>query len=98
MRTQPIRAQGAHKGPAHKGPGGPIRAWPLRAEGAHKGAAHEGPRAHKGPLYPATYAVPWGTVGYLSTFHLTPLNGTWPYIYASLGLSVHWIGQELLQL
>ena len=43
---------------------GPMRARPTRA--------------HKSPLYSASYAVPWGTLGCLSTFHLTPLDGTWP--------------------
>ena len=32
-RARPIRAQGAHKGPAHTSPGVPIRAQPIRAQG-----------------------------------------------------------------
>ena len=34
---------------AHKGPGGPTRAWPAKAHGPHKGpeGAHKG-LAHKG--------------------------------------------------
>ena len=34
----PQGPRGAHKGPAHKGPGGP-----TRAQGARKGPAHKGP-------------------------------------------------------
>ena len=48
--------RGAHKGPAHKGPGGPTRAHggatrarPTRAQGAHKGPAHKGPGGPQGP-------------------------------------------------
>ena len=60
-------ARGARKGPAHKGPGGPARAWPTSAQGdpqgpgpkwprgAHKGLAHKGPmrakRAHDPSIY-----------------------------------------------
>ena len=37
------RAQGAHTGPAFKGPGRPTGARPTRAQGFHKGPAHKGP-------------------------------------------------------
>ena len=42
----------------------------IEPRGARKGPAHECPRAHKGPLYPASYAVPcgvpWGTLALFS--------------------------------
>ena len=54
-----MRAQrGACKGPAHKNPGGPTRAWPMRAQEAHKGLAHKGPRGPQGP-------GPWALVKYI---------------------------------
>ena len=51
----PMRAQGAHKGLAHKAP---AHKGPQRPIGAHKGLAHKGP-AHKSPTRtPPTRAQP----------------------------------------
>ena len=38
-----MRVQGADEGPAHDGPGGPMRARLLRVQVAHEGPAKEDP-------------------------------------------------------
>ena len=48
IRALPMRAQGAHKGLAHKGPGGPTRPWPTRAQGGQPGPGPQRPRVPQG--------------------------------------------------
>ena len=61
-KGRPMRVQGAPKGPAYEGPGGPTRARLKMPQGAHMGLACEGSgnpsraqplRAHWGPLGPS---------------------------------------------
>ena len=49
LRPSPQGPRDAHKGPAHRGPGGPICAWPTKAQGGPQGPRPQVPRrGHKG--------------------------------------------------